>query len=143
MMRNFFSCLLLGICLANFVGCGGADRPPLGYVTGKVTIGGEPLTGAIVMFSPESGRPAVGTTDDTGAYEIQYIEGEPGCKVGPNDVMFAVPTGGSTSHPIPAKYQTKSDFKVDVKDGNNTFDFNLESDANAGKTAKPKPGVVD
>jgi hypothetical protein len=111
-------------------------------VTGKVTIGGEPLAGAIVMFSPESGRPAVGTTDETGEYEIQYMEGEPGCKVGPNDVMFAVPTGGSTSHPIPGKYLTKSDLKADVKDGNNTFDFDLESDSNAAKAVRSKPGVV-
>jgi hypothetical protein len=56
--------------------------------------------------------------------------------------MFAVPTGGSTSHPIPAKYQTKSDLKVDVKDGNNTFNFDLESGPSGGNTAKPKPGVV-
>lgn len=133
--------LSLGLALIS-AGCGSGDRPPLGYVAGKVSVNGEPLSGAIVTFMPESGRPAVGTTDETGFYEIQYVQGVKGCKVGPNWVMFAVPTGGNVSQPIPAKYQSKSDLQAEVKSGKNTFDFDLESEEKASKV-QTKPGVVD
>lgn len=119
-------------------GCSQGDRPPLGYVSGTVTIDGEPLRGVIVAYLPDQGRTAVGTTDENGKYEIEYLQGVKGCKVGPSTIGFMAPTGGSPSHAIPPKYENKSEFKVDVKAGNNKFDFNLESDGKAEKH-KPKP----
>lgn len=137
------SILVLAFALV-CTGCGSkGDRPELGAVKGKVTIDGKPLGGAIVVFMPDSGRPATGMTDAEGNYELEYLHGAKGTKVGPNTIGFAVPTGGSTSAPIPQKYQNRSDIKVDVKPGSNTFDFDLKADAaSAPASAKNKP-VID
>ena len=118
-----------------FSGCGRAkDMPDLGRVTGRVTIDGAPLAGVIISFMPDKGRAAAATTDADGRYDLIYLNDYKGCKIGPNTIGFFVPTGGSPSHPIPAKYQNKSEFKVDVKPEANTFDFDLKSDS-----APPKP----
>ena len=124
-----------------FQGCGSSDRPPLGYVTGTVTIDGMPLEGVIVTFKPESGRPGVGTTDSKGHYELKYTNAVKGTKVGPSTVVFMAQTGINPSHPIPARYQSGELYKVDVKSHGNKLDFDLESD---GKVAKPavKKGIV-
>lgn len=119
-------------------GCGGGDRPPLGKVTGKVTINGEPLTGVIVVFQPEEGRAAVAETGPDGSYEMSYLDGVKGAKLGPTNVSFAAPTGGSPSHPIPPKYQGKTDLEVDVQSGNNTFDFDLETEGGGAAPAAKK-----
>jgi hypothetical protein len=130
-------------CAAAF-GCGGAgDRPPLGRVTGTVTIDNQPLSGVIIAFLPESGRPATAVTDEQGRYELIYLNGVKGCKVGPNTIGFSVPTGGSPSHAIPKKYQDKSELTADVKKGANTFDFNLEPDPASKKPQRKAVLVVD
>src|SRR6476661_6873269 len=121
-------------------GCGSGDTPPLGGVTGTVTIDGAPLSGVIVAFMPSQGRPATAQTDDKGFYRLEYVGGVEGCKVGPATVSFFPPTGGAPSHPIPAKYtNNSSEFKVDIQTGTNKFDFDLKSDSNPspkGKTSK-------
>ncbi len=135
--RILLSSLLL-TCLVNMTGCGQGDRPPMGYVSGNVTIDDEPLSGVIVLFTPESGRPATALTDSNGAYRLQYVSNVYGCKIGSNTVSFVAPTSGTPSHPIPARYQGKSDWKVEVKKGNNTFDLPLETDTSS-KPAALKP----
>ncbi len=141
-MRAKLRAVLAFSCLVVIAGCGGGDRPPLGQVSGKVTIGGEPLVGAIVLFSPEKGRPCVGTTDQQGTYEIEYVQGVKGCVVGPAFVSFAAPTSGSVSHAIPGKYQAKSDLTVDVVKGKNNFDFELD-DEKKGSPAKLRGPSLD
>ena len=78
----------VGIVLAGIflgLGCGGGvDRPPIGSVTGTVTLNGEPLAGVIVLFKPETGRAATATTDGKGAYNLEYEYGVKGSKVGPS-----------------------------------------------------------
>ncbi len=124
---------LLGVVIS---GCGGgSDTPPLGRVTGKVTLGGEPLVGVIVMFKPQEGRAATGTTDAEGRYTLEYVYRVPGTKVGPTTVMFEWPLGAKDAKPLDPKYTLKSELKVDVKAGSNTFDFNLEGDPK--KNLKP------
>lgn len=135
--------LTLVLVASGVAGCSQGDHPPLGHVTGRVTIGGEPLSGAAIMFLPDNGRPAVGTTDKEGNYELMYLDGVKGCKVGPATIGFAVPTGGATSHAIPAKYMNKSDLKRDVKDGNQKFDFDLERDGKPVKAAAPRGPILD
>lgn len=130
---------LLTLCVLLLAGCSGGDRPPLGSVTGTITVNGEPFSGVIVSFSPESGRPSTAITDDSGRYTLQYTEGVNGCKVGPNTVGFFPPTGGTMSHSIPAKYQGATDLKVEVKSGSNTFDFDLKS----APDESTKPAIAD
>lgn len=136
-MRSWGS--LLTLCAILLAGCGSGDRPPLGSVSGTVTVNGEPFSGVIVSFMPDKGRPATGMTDDNGRYTLEYVQGVKGCKTGPNKVVFFAPTGGTMSHSIPRKYQSESELAADVKSGSNTFDFDLKPEANEST----KPAVAD
>jgi hypothetical protein len=136
------------LIVASFAtGCGQGDRPPMGSVSGVITIDGDPLSGVIVLFTPENGRPATAMTDIQGRYQLQYVGNVYGCKTGENTVSFTAPTSGSPSHPIPAKYQGKTDLKVEVASGRNNFDFDLESETSSeAKQSSPagakKAGTV-
>lgn len=153
---------LLAVALATLVlnlsGCGGgSDRPELGHVTGTITLDGEPVSGTVVVFYPDNGRPARGKTDFDGKYELTYIHKTPGSKVGHNRVEIApneegdneedeedseqagdTENVGAAQRPrtagkvvIPARYNTKSELEADVQPGENVFDFKLESQQSA------------
>jgi hypothetical protein len=63
--------LLAALCLAGLTGCGeGTGTVP---VTGTVTLDGQPLSGAAVVFAPprdSPGTPARGTTDASGNFAL-------------------------------------------------------------------------
>lgn len=123
-------CALIFVGSALFlgtVGCSQGDRPPLGEVRGRVTLDGKPLPGVNVQFFPDTGRPAVGTTESDGSYTLRYTHGVTGAKVGPATVVIAWPDGEPGPVPIPAKYGAEGDLKVEVKSGSNRFDFAMES----------------
>jgi hypothetical protein len=86
--------LCVSIALFGLCGCGGgADVPTLGTVTGKVTVDGQPLAGAMVTFSPVAdGRPSSGTTGSDGTYTLQYNVDNAGATIGQHTVM--VTAGG-------------------------------------------------
>ena len=131
------SCLVLffGIVLP---GCGsGDDTPPLGDVSGTVTLDGQPLEGVIVCFKPEVGRVATGTTGADGTYTLEFAYGVSGCKVGPSSVYLEWPLGYAKAKALSPRYTTKSELKADVKEGSNTFDFALQSDS-----ATPAKNIV-
>ncbi len=137
--------LAIGVALL-LSGCGQGDRPPIGTVSGTVTMDGEPFSGVIVSFMPESGRPASGISDDSGRYSLEYVQGVKGCKIGPAKVVFFAPTGGTMSHAIPPQYQAESDLSADVQSGSNTFDFDLKSSPDGGPAkpgAKAAPVMAD
>ena len=123
-------------------GCSGSsDQPELGYVTGTITLDGQPLAGVIVVFKPEEGRAATGQTDAEGEYELEYLYKTAGCKVGPNTISLEWPLGEG-GRAIPAKYTAgRSILKEDVKAGNNTIDLVLDSSGADGAAAPA--GVVD
>ncbi|AMV32957.1 hypothetical protein VN12_12585 [Pirellula sp. SH-Sr6A] len=147
---NVFRCwslVLIGLSLFAS-GCTSSDQPELGQVTGTITLDGKPLTGVAVVFQPENGRPARGMTNAEGKYELVYIRQTKGSKVGPNRVEIAPSEEGEESEEpevgdgeaqtaskksksgkpvVPARYNTKSELKVEVVSGKNTFDFQLES----------------
>lgn len=129
-MRSPFpgSTLLGCLTAAMLVGCGSSDQPPLGRVSGRVTLDGKPLEGAIIVAMPEVGRPGTANIGADGRYELQYTEGVGGTKLGRTRISFVWPTDVSGPE-IPAKYGEKSELAVEVKKGDNTFDFALESDA--------------
>ena len=152
MSWNRFNCMVIvvGVSLLFQPGCGGlSDQPELGQVTGTITLNGKPLSGIAVVFQPESGRPAKGMTDAQGKYELTYIRHTKGTKIGPNRVEIAPSEEGdeaaeelansdeesksTTKRPssgkptIPIRYNVRSELTADVKAGENTFDFKLES----------------
>jgi hypothetical protein len=112
-------------------GCGKSDRPELGEVEGVVTMDGKPLANVIIVFKPEKGRPATGQTNSEGKYTLSYRAGVSGSKVGPTDVSFEYPIGGS-GPALPARYSTRSELKAEVKPGRNKLDFALQSGGEAG-----------
>lgn len=119
--------VLLSVVAFGTIGCGRSDLPELGRVQGVVTLDGKPLAGVIVMFLPEKGRPAVANADSEGRYELMYTHGVKGATVGPNTVRVLWPDGEAGTAKIPEKYNAKSELKMDVKAGKNTFDLKLES----------------
>ncbi|MEW4563322.1 carboxypeptidase-like regulatory domain-containing protein [Bremerella sp. JC770] len=138
----------LSVMLLSLIGCAGpSDQPDLGQVRGTVTLDGEPLSNVVVVFQPDVGRPASGRTDADGKYELTYIRSTRGTKIGHNRVEIAPSEeedaagedAGEVDTPmsrrrkrarkpkVPYRYNTRSELEADVKPGDNTFDFELES----------------
>lgn len=90
-MRTFTRLLLAAVVCVITTGCGGDDGPELGYVSGQVTLNGQPLKGATVTISPANGSPATGIVDDQGHYEVEYKFDRPGAPVGTHPIMVTVP----------------------------------------------------
>jgi hypothetical protein len=121
--------LCLSLLACSFIlGCG-SSGPPLGAVTGAVTLNGQPLENAQVTFKPETGRPSLGTTDQQGKYSLRFTQDEAGAMVGSHTVTIStaidLPDDTRAPERVPAKYNTQSDLVREVKPGNNVFDFEL------------------
>ncbi|MEX2308073.1 MAG: carboxypeptidase-like regulatory domain-containing protein [Pirellulales bacterium] len=115
--------LLVGI----IAGCG-ESGPQVAPVSGRVTLDGQPLVNADVAFQPDGAhRASVGRTDANGRYALVYKRGEPGAIVGPHTVRISVSSEVVENPPsIPARYDTESELRREVKAGeNNVFDFDL------------------
>ncbi len=85
-MANLFAALTVTIAL---VGCDGAPPYQLAPAHGHVTLDGQPMTGAKVMFAPvakggsiKSGRPAFGMLRADGAFTLGTYAPEDGAVVG-------------------------------------------------------------
>jgi hypothetical protein len=124
-------------CLASvtwIAGCGG--NPDLADVRGVVTLDGQPLPDAFIMFTPEGGVGTVsfGQSTSDGSYRMRFTEKEYGAFIGSNKVSIG--TGdvssdgtGKVKEVVPKVYNTETTLVADVKSGKNTFDFDLKSDA--------------
>jgi len=147
-MRN-----AVGLCaLVVTSGCG-ADIPvpkpsQLVPVEGSITIKGEPLEGALVIFSPSSsgGFLAHGYTDSRGHYTAETRNGdgiEPGAAPGSYQVMVSrmvkpdgtplldaseAPANVGAVESVPVQYSnpTESKLRAAVGQSGGTFDFNLK-----------------
>lgn len=115
------------IVLVAVVGCTPSDQPPIGRVYGKVTLDGEPLVGVIINFQPESGRASTAETDAQGNYDLVYVYGTNGAKVGNNTVSFRWPDGVEGKKALPKKYTGNTKEIVEVKSGRNTLNWELTS----------------
>jgi hypothetical protein len=77
---------LFGLLL--LVGCGKAG-PVMIPTVGVVTLDGEPMEGAAVMFMPVAGgRPASGVTDGAGRYQLRTREANDGAVTGEYNVSI-------------------------------------------------------
>lgn len=125
----------LGLVLS--VGCGGGPTVP---VSGTVTLDGEPLEGATVIFTPQDdGRPSAARTDSEGRYELTFSRDARGALPGKHVVTISTYSGEDTdSDPeyaipaspekVPAKYNVNSELVETVEQGGNTIDFDLDSE---------------
>lgn len=131
--------LVCGIFLFDGCSSGPDDVPETGTVTGIVTLDGAPLGEALVQFQPESGRTSSGTTDSTGKYELDYTGTLKGAKIGQHTVSittFKAPEGNLETkeaqkqipkEKVPAQYNKDTTLTAEVKAGENTINFDLQS----------------
>lgn len=92
-MRMFVchACLLVFGCLP-LLGCGSDDGPKLVPVSGKVTLNGQPLSGAHVTFLPTGetrGTGADGRTDAEGVFQLKARHRGPGAVAGTYKVVIS------------------------------------------------------
>ena len=125
--------VFVAVAVCCVAGCGGGD---LGRVSGTVTLDGQPLADALVSFYPEDGRPSMGTTDADGNYDLSFTPTEAGAMIGNHIVRITVAQvegegeegGRLPKETIPAKYNSKSELKAEVKPGKNrNVNFDLSS----------------
>ena len=145
MKKYSFMLVLCSLAMLLLSGCGSKEY---GYVSGTVKINGEPVEGAFVTFTPkEGGRQATAKTDAKGFYELDYTPGVKGAKLGTNTVKlttFESPSRDDnrniidpgTPERFPPKYNVQQSETVDVKPGNNTFDFDVEATQESYESAE-------
>jgi hypothetical protein len=127
--------IIVPLCFALFCpSCTRQDGPPLGRVTGLVTLDGAPVAGAGLEFIADAGGVAYGKTDASGHYQMSFGASRTGAIVGKNRVRITsgdhVAVGDKkyeSTEVFPKKYNISSEQFVDVKKGSNRFDFACES----------------
>jgi hypothetical protein len=138
--------LCLPIC-----GCSGTSGPEMGEVSGTVKLDGQPLANASVRFTPESGAPSIGITDEQGYYELQYSSSRNGAVAGQHVVRISThrhageDDDGNKTPAVPEKVPTAYNLKAaenpemkrEVKSGSNTIDFDLKSEGEIVQPANP------
>ncbi len=129
--RSFTLILVVAVCAIAGCSSGSSDIPPLGEVSGTVTLDGTPVANAEVSFLPASGSPSVGKTDDEGQYTLAYTQDESGAEIGKHTVQISkygeAGSADDTMNQLPAKYSQGSTLTAEVKEGQNSFDFELKS----------------
>jgi hypothetical protein len=112
--------------------------PGRGVVHGKITLDGQPVTKGMVSFAPIGTEG--GAVWSTVIRDGQYTSGQPGPIVGKSRVGITAPRQNAAPlqdaksdwksgyvEAIPASYNAKSTLAVEVKPGDNVFDFELKS----------------
>ena len=130
--RTWLCATLSALVLA---GCA-ESGPDVAPVTGRVTLDGQPMVGARLMFQPEAvgGSPSYGTTDGEGRYTLGYKRGQPGAMPGWHSIRIEAGAGqegseGKATPALPARYNAQSELRREVKaDEDNTVDFDLTSE---------------
>lgn len=117
------------------------EVPPLGQVSGVVTLDGKPLAGATVYFAPEKReykrdkvsrglplRTAAGLTDAEGRYSLTYVDTVPGTFLGTNRVSVQPLLDEKGKNKVPTAWGRESKNTVDVVEGaNRQFDVVMKS----------------
>ena len=116
--------------LVFLAGCSGRPKNVARSVTGKVTLGGQPLAKARIKFTPlEGGSPSMGMTDESGNYTLiwAFSRGRKitGAQIGEHVVDISTMEQGK-GEKVPYKYRDKEPLKATVKAGSNSIDFDLE-----------------
>ena len=130
------------LILPTLAGC--RPGPPVGEVTGRVTIDGRPSPGLLVHFEPQEGLAkglpeTFGATDDQGNYRAKRMNGQTGAALGLNHVRItAIERDGNQQAKIHARYAQDYTLWFEVAPGQNTFDIELRSDP----LRRPKPAAA-
>ena len=144
--HRFFAGLLMVTLVS---GCGTGvqtDYSKLGLVevSGNVTLDGQPLSGATIMFEAPDSTYSFGTTDSNGYYEMMLNSEKSGVIPGSKTVRIVTGAVGdmadegegeedaeeaasSSGAAVPPCYNEKSKIEIEVETST-TFDFDLKSD---------------
>ena len=128
--------ILVGLLGLAIFGCQDPNMPDLGRVSGRVTLDGEPVANARLIFTPVGKQPCVGKTDEDGNYEMMFDTGVRGAVVGINRVAISTmweehnDKGERIMIPetIPEKYNAKSTLEFEVTGSRQTKNWDLTSD---------------
>ena len=125
-------CLLIAAAIV--VGC--SQGPPMGTVTGKVTINGAAPPDGSISFFPVDGKSATaGTTITNGEYTAKVPLGKVTIQIRVSKQVGQkrlYPTPDSPVQPImaevlPPKYNDRTELTMDVVKGTNERDFDLKT----------------
>lgn len=127
--------LLFAAMAFTFTGCG-YRRPAQVKTTGTVTLDGEPVTNAALMFIPDSGRPASGNTNTNGDFQVSSFGGNDGLPAGNYRVT-------ATKLILKDKYQERYDRQVEraaaeAEPGEEPEEVDIEFGENAYANELPK-----
>jgi hypothetical protein len=115
------------ITVLTILGCSRSHQPPLGLVSGTVTLDGVPLANAIVRFTPAGpGRTSEGITDADGHYELRYLRAIRGANIDQHTVRIITASeenGGQEL--LPPRYHSHTELEARVVSGSNDLDFAL------------------
>ena len=123
---------------------GRGNLPPLGGVSGTVTVDGKPLANATVRFIPlddaghaerKGASVAMGLTDDNGHYRLFYVKDTTGAAVGQNRVEIeAKDTVGHER--VRRDFNVQSTLQREVKSGSQEIDIDVHgTESTAPSTA--------
>ncbi|QDT35751.1 carboxypeptidase-like regulatory domain-containing protein [Stratiformator vulcanicus] len=148
------SVCLMAVLLCGAVGCSGGagDGPQRAPVSGVVTLDGNAVADARVVFEPVDGGPAsTGMTGPDGKFSLQIDGIQPGAYTGeyivrvttfreekkfydgveaptdPRDIPRPTRVEPGAPEKIPAKYNEESELKRTVEAGQNEFQLDLTS----------------
>lgn len=121
--------LILTAAIPALAGCSKSDRPPLGAVAGVVTLDGQPLPEALVLFTPDGpGRTSRALTDNEGRYELAYLRDIMGADLGRHTVrILTVTDDNGGKERLPKRYHAATTLEAHVEPGDNAVDFALMS----------------
>lgn len=146
-MRIAFGMIIASV----MIGC---DKPKADYSLvdlvdghGTVTLDGQPLVNAVVIFEdPLDGTFSYGLTDVAGSYELQFDSEMQGVKTGKKVVRISTSrvllglnsrpgqaeegedgaaTGPAAEEQVPARYNRDSELRIEVTPASGAFDFAL------------------
>jgi hypothetical protein len=120
-------------------GCGAADDVPRVGVSGKVTLGADPLATGTITFVPLVSGPAASGPINEGAYSIGRSQG-PGPGKYRVEIYSVRPTGKQVKDRgigqelteerrnfVPRRYNTESELQAEIKpDSDQVFNYDLE-----------------
>lgn len=140
------------------IGCHGPETThvPLVKVSGTITLDGEPLANAVVVFEGEDGSFSFAETDSRGRYALKFDSQSRGTTQGRKTVRISMnrrllglnsndeggpgdSAGGSfkkqPTERIPEKYNLRSTLSAHVTASARRFDFDLFSESQAKRDA--------
>jgi hypothetical protein len=117
-----------------FLGCESPGTAPTAPTQGTLLYNGQPAQAARIIFTPKSGRPASGNTDDQGRFVLSTFESEDGAVLGEHTVTVSDLKRNWNQDPSKSRFPTPYErpdttpLVVEVKpDNENKFTFDMKN----------------